>query len=161
MPPQLAAQPRHMLNRPSLLLLALLALACRTTYQSSPANTDELDVRVGHLVASWRVMEGQRLVGWLRRYEGDGAQGSTLFVVQNEYQQDLGIVDSHGRAWRSKPHQEQKRWLTTDTVLEGTRQILGLSQPPRLEKQLEAADAGPSNGENGEVDTEKPSQGGL
>lgn len=130
-PPARPPLPR-MILRTTLLLLSVLALGCRTTQRSAPAGADEAEISVGRLVAAWRICDGESTLGWLKRYSASESQQTSIFVVQNQFMQDLGYVDSHGRAWRRQPHQEESLWLTTETVLEGTRQILGLSAHPQL-----------------------------
>lgn len=138
-----------MLKRTAILLLSLTPLACKTTSQSTPPGADDAEVTVGELVASWRVLQGEHTCGWLRRYCCTGGAPGAVFVVQNEFMQDIGYVDSHGRAWRRRPHQQEKQWLTTDTVLEGTRRILDLAELPRLEESASAASTSKSPEEYG------------
>ena len=33
--------------------------------------------------------------------------------------QDLGMIDTLGRAWRYRPHTREAEWLTTGTVVQG------------------------------------------
>ncbi|MFT4538041.1 MAG: hypothetical protein ACI841_001138 [Planctomycetota bacterium] len=124
--------PPLMPNRISLLCLPLLLASCRFTVESTPAGTHAAEITVGSLVATWRVTEEGETRGWLRRYSAQSTQQGAIFVVQNEFEQDLGYVDSHGRAWRRLPHQEKPQWLTTGTVLVGVGQILGIDSALEL-----------------------------
>lgn len=46
-----------------------------------------------------------------------------MVVVQNLFGQDLGLVDSLGRAWRYRAH-EEALWLGSGTIEEGVGWIL-------------------------------------
>ena len=78
----------------------------------------------------------------MRFEETDGTR--YFFSVRNAHQHELGLVDSFGRAYRYRPHQEEPEWLGTGTVEEGVRRILELSEeallePVALEDLTEAA----------------------
>jgi hypothetical protein len=95
-------------------------------------------------VAGWQVWEETRLAGSLVRYEEPGGRRRTWYSVRNAHQQELGVVDVHGRAWRYKPHQREPVWLGSGTVDEGVRRILGLGPNSALREvalgSLDAAD---------------------
>jgi hypothetical protein len=62
-----------------------------------------------------------------------------MFVVQNTFGQDLGMIDGLGRAWRFRPHQTEADRLLTGTIAEGAAAILGASDCELREVELERA----------------------
>lgn len=118
----------------------LSALAgCHTTSQTTSALAGDAVVSTGRVSGMWQVLDGERAVGFLVRFEDEGAPEHTFFSVRNERHQELGLIDRLGRAFRYHPHQREPEWLGTGTVLEGARRILGAGT--RLE-QVEGAGAG-------------------
>lgn len=79
------------------------------------------------LQETWRVQSGLELQGYVARYTSDETPPRTYFVVRNGERQDVGFIDSFGRAWRYQPHERESEWLTTGTVLQGARAILSAS----------------------------------
>lgn len=109
------------------LLLALAAAACRTTTEQSPVGAHEFTPTRAALQETWRVQSGLELQGYVARYTSDETPPRTYFVVRNGERQDVGFIDSFGRAWRYQPHERESEWLTTGTVLQGARAILSAS----------------------------------
>lgn len=81
---------------------------------------------------AWQVVEGERTVGWVVRYETAVASDRAYFSVRNVHQQELGVVDLDGRAWRYRAHQREPEWLGTGTVAGGVRGILSASDRAQL-----------------------------
>lgn len=72
---------------------------------------------------AWLVEEGGAFVGSVVRFGSSEEGGEFFYMVRNRWDQDVGMIDHLGRAWRRVPHAEDA-WLGTGTVLEGVRQIL-------------------------------------
>ncbi|MFT6833215.1 MAG: hypothetical protein ACJAZN_003396 [Planctomycetota bacterium] len=113
-------------------LAAALALpGCLTTSSSQPVGADQAVLMAIPVSRAWIVHEGDQIVGSVIRYSETGADGRFLYVVRNPWDQDLGVIDERGRAWRRIPHQED-HWIGTGTVLHGVRQILDTGIEGRL-----------------------------
>jgi hypothetical protein len=107
------------------LLFGITLGACRTTSTTQPSAASE-PCAVTHAapVRAWRVVGPEREHGFVVRFQEEGASERTYFSVRNLHQQDLGIVDALGRAYRYRPHQRDPEWLGSGTVLDGARRIL-------------------------------------
>ena len=103
----------------------LLLGGCRTIQFKSPiAATGEM--HVGVPVRAWEVVQGEReRVGMVVLFEGSDPR-EALYMVRNVWHQDLGIVDSLGRAYRYLPHHKEPAWVGSGTVESGIRRILAL-----------------------------------
>jgi len=110
--------------RPVVLSLLALAAACVSTRESAPAGLDGARVTRAFAVEAWSVIDGEVAVGSLVRYEPKGEPLRGFFAVRNEHGQDLGLVDSLGRAYRHRPHLEEPEWVGTGTVEGGVARIL-------------------------------------
>ena len=102
-------------------------VACRTTSSESPAGGR--DVSATHSLATrvWQLVIDGEPQGVVTRYESDEQPPRTFFLVRNLARQDLGLVDSLGRAWRYRPHEREAEWVATGTVLQGAVAIVGLA----------------------------------
>lgn len=115
-----------------LVLPVLLWSACRTTISSTipgetnPVITHTLPVR------AWELWEDGQRLGVVVRYEDPSHPETAFFSVRNISQQELGMIDTQGRAWRHRPHQREPDWLGTGTVLSGARRILASSERAEL-----------------------------
>jgi hypothetical protein len=114
-----------------LLPLVLLG-ACRTEVQRT--------LRYDHGAAeaawsaptrAWEVVSDGRVVGVVVEFRESG-DGRRFFSVRNPEQQELGMVDEHGRAWRIRAHEAEPEWLGSGTVAEGAARVLDLRQPATL-----------------------------
>lgn len=115
----------------TLMACSLLA-ACTSNAAEAPVGLDGAVVLPTPAVASWRVEQGLRTVGSVVRFEESIGPGRHLFSVRNVHDQDLGYVDSVGRAWRLRPHAEPEL-LGSGTVAQGAARILGLSEVELVE----------------------------
>lgn len=117
---------------PLLLLSALVALAaaCRTAHEVQPLSAGDAAPRHALPARAWELREGGRVLGFVVQFRG--ARDDGFFSVRNAWQQDLGLVDELGRAWRFEPHADEARWLGSGTVLEGARSILGAGAASEL-----------------------------
>lgn len=113
-------------------VLVLLFAGCRTETQ----RTLRYDLGAPEAAWSaperaWEVVAGGRVVGVVVEFREAG-QPRRFFSVRNPEQQELGLVDEHGRAWRSRAHEDEPEWLGTGTVAEGATRILGLESTATL-----------------------------
>lgn len=105
-------------------LAALAIAACRTTVSSQPPGIAEAVVMRSLAARAWDVWDAASRLGTIVRYETPGSPERAWYSVRNPHQQELGLVDLEGRAWRYKPHLRDPEWLGTGTVLAGARRIL-------------------------------------
>jgi len=122
----------------ALAALAPLAAACVVTEEERipMAATGGTAVIVrSDALRAWRLMEGVEEVGTVVLYarpEEAEQPRKQYFAVRNPEGQELGTIDGLGRAWRFVPHQREPNWLTTGTVVEGARAILGAGPSAEL-----------------------------
>ena len=117
--------------RPLMIAALVLLASCETTRNALPTGGERTPART-EPVRAWAIVSGGEAHGFAVRFEEkDGDR--FFFSVRNENQQELGLVDSLGRAYRYRPHQEEPEWLGTGTVEEGVRRILELPEGARLE----------------------------
>lgn len=134
---ELAPEPveprRNPVDTPHVKLLPLLCTAtlllgasgCLTEVSHSPAPAPEAPPTISLPSRAWDVVGCSRVAGVVIEFsERDGER--RFFSVRNVEQQELGMVDAYGRAWRFLPHDEESEWLGTGTIAEGTGRILGL-----------------------------------
>lgn len=103
----------------------MVAPGCRTETKRSEAETQALEAAVSAATRAWELVLDGRVVGVLVQFEERGGS-RRFFSVRNEAQQELGMVDAQGRAWRFLPHSEDPEWLGTGTVLEGACRVLDI-----------------------------------
>jgi hypothetical protein len=92
---------------------------------------------VGARTRTWEVRVGAELVGRIVLYQEQGSTRDQVYMVRNPWDQDLGLIDGLGRAYRYLPHQAEPAWVGSGSVNQGAERILGLSSPCRLEELLE------------------------
>lgn len=112
-------------------LAAVLAPACQTTTEASAANARGGEPVEAHPVEAWEAVSDGRAIGVVVRFEVSSRPEEAWFSVRNPHQQELGLVDTRGRAWRYRPAAADPDWIGTGTVIEGVAQIL--SAPIALE----------------------------
>ncbi len=78
----------------------------------------------------WLEFEGER-VGSLATYETSNTGPGPVRIIRNQHSQDLGIIDSHGRAWRYQPHRAPQA-VSKPTLLGSIQAILGLPEQAEL-----------------------------
>lgn len=118
-----------MSSRRPLLGVALAATAllgaCRTTETRRPVVSDMPAVRQASAARAWHALTEDDVVGEVVFYRAD-AMNDSVYVVRNAFQQDLGLVDALGRAYRYLPHLDEPVWVGSGTVVQGIERILGL-----------------------------------
>ncbi|TAJ25325.1 MAG: hypothetical protein EPO68_00170 [Planctomycetota bacterium] len=129
----------------ALLLVAiaplLLQTSCRTTRERAPVDPADAAPVHSSAVRAWRVVEAGAVRGWVISYREDARDPREFFAVQNELRQELGLIDAQGRAWRYRPFQAEPEHLTSSTLADGARAILGASADAKLE-EVSLADFG-------------------
>ena len=70
----------------------------------------------------WEVIEDGSVIGSVVLFE---SESDSFFSVRNEWQQDVGMIDSMGRAWAFQPHNEEEEWMGSGGIATGAGQILG------------------------------------
>jgi hypothetical protein len=106
-------------------LLVLATSACTITAEQAPVGLAQAIVLPTPAVRGWTARDGLHEMGSVVRYQEAIGPRRHLFSVRNVHDQDLGLIDASGRAWRLRPHQEPQL-LGTGTVAEGAARILGL-----------------------------------
>jgi hypothetical protein len=104
--------------------LVLLASACRTLEEREPAGADSLVVHRAVPTRAWNALAGGEVVGIVILFEDRGGPQHSLYVVRNPWHQDLGMIDSLGRAYRFLPHGREPAWIGTGSVALGAERIL-------------------------------------
>jgi len=111
----------------ALLALGAGAAGCRTTVHEAPVGAGGFVSAVALPERAWEMVVDTRVVGVVVEFVEQGDGGRRFFSVRNELQQELGLVDGEGRAWRYRPHETEALWLGSGTVIEGAARILGLA----------------------------------
>jgi hypothetical protein len=117
----------------------LAAAACRTTTTERPAARPYVAVEPGVAARTWHVIANDESIGRVVAYESHERPEDPMFVVQNAWSQDLGMIDGLGRAWRFRPHRAEAEWLLTGTGGEGAAALLGAARCELREVALERA----------------------
>jgi hypothetical protein len=82
------------------------------------------------------VDDGQSPRGFVVLFEASNSPQEAVYVVRNLYQQDLGIVDAWGRAFRYQPHEDDPEWVGSGSVIRGVQQILSTATRPESPARL-------------------------
>lgn len=119
----------------SVALAALALPGCRVARDPAPARIDQ--ARPIPLVAQrrWRIEDEGRLLGFVLEFESAPERdrpAGRCFSVRNELEQELGLIDGLGRAWRFQLHEREPQWVATGTLLEGALAILRAPASARL-----------------------------
>lgn len=112
----------------SLLVLALLGEGCRTIETRSVSSAQQPTVRVGARSRAWEVRRGAERLGQVVLFQERGLVGDSVYVVRNAWNQDLGLIDGLGRAFRYLPHLEEPAWVGSGTITLGAERILGVAE---------------------------------
>lgn len=119
------------MNSPSALFLVLLAASCRTT-EHDLATPQRAEVRVGQRARGWDVVFAGERVGQVVLFQDRGRIGDSIYIVRNRWNQDLGLIDGLGRAYRYLPHHRQPAWIGSGTIALGVERILGIESTCEL-----------------------------
>jgi len=131
--------------RLAMLCVALAPLAvpagCRTTEERRPVSEGPAIVRRALPERAWDVEAGGELLGRIVFFASPEDPALSLYVVRNLFGQDLGWVDTLGRAYQLVPHAPQPVWLGTGTVALGAERILEAEGPCTLVETVLETDA--------------------
>ncbi len=118
---------RGMKSASLLLVLGLgpLAGGCLTSESERPLATAAPLAHGASASRAFRILAQDDVVGEVVQF-GLPAGDDSLFVVRNDWSQDLGVVDALGRAFRFVPHSEHPVWVGTGTVAQGAARILSI-----------------------------------
>jgi hypothetical protein len=120
------------------LLVAAVALGCVVTEEENvpmAASGGTAVIVRSDALRAWRVVDAGEEVGTVVLYarpDEEDQPRRQFYAVRNPYGQELGSIDGLGRAWRFVPHQREPDWVTTGTVREGARAILGCGPETEL-----------------------------
>ncbi len=120
----------------SALFLAFTQSACETTSRSVSLLRD-FDVTHAAATRAWIVIDKGEPVGEMVRYDDENGE-RFFYSVRNPFHQELGFIDSVGRAYRFRAHQPEPSWTGTGAVIEGVRSILEASLESEL-REVELA----------------------
>jgi len=70
--------------------------------------------------------------GYVVLFEAAASPRDPVYVVRNTHHQDLGIIDSLGRAFRYRPHEEDPAWLGSGSIARGLQRILDTESMPAM-----------------------------
>ena len=133
---------------PILLLSALiLGSGCRTITTRRLSLGDPAEPRIASPARAWEVSNREEIVGIVVYFEAHGPVQDSLFMVQNVWHQDLGLIDAYGRAYRYVPHHREPAWVGSGTVVQGVGRILGMHECTLAEIELPAEKRAISPGE--------------
>ncbi len=114
---------RHLLAAFS---FAAALVGCWITETIQPNHGDRGEIRRATAVRIWHVLVDGAIEGEVVLFHADDQPADAHYVVRNVWQQDMGLVDSVGRAYRFAPHAEESIWVGTGTVAQGVSRILQL-----------------------------------
>lgn len=127
-----------------LLALTLVSAGCRTIETRPVASAPPPTMRIGSRARVWEVRRGEERLGHVVLFQERGLAGDSIFVVRNSWNQDLGLIDGLGRAYRYLPHLEEPAWVGSGTIALGAERILGAPDCTLIELEAEA-DSGPGD----------------
>ncbi len=101
-------------------LIALSLHSCIVTEEHREAGEDPV-IRSSQAARMWEVVADGVVIGSVVLFE---SKADSFFSVRNEWHQDVGMIDSMGRAWAFEPHEEEAKWLGSGSIATGAGQIL-------------------------------------
>jgi hypothetical protein len=102
----------------------MLLAGCIVSATQSPPNLDRVVATRMRATRAWSVERSGESIGSLVRFEEPGSRTKVVYVVRNEWGQDLGLIDALGRAWRWRPHAETPELVGSGTTTDGVARIL-------------------------------------
>jgi hypothetical protein len=107
------------------LIVALGVSSCLGPGKQSLTGQEEASASVSKPVRAWEMVREGQVLGVVVQF-AELAGERRFYSVRNAQQQELGLVDELGRAWRYRAHITEPEWLGTGTVLDGVRSILSV-----------------------------------
>ncbi len=101
---------------------------CRVTETRESVHVEQPPIRRASAALLWNVIIEGSPVGEVVFYESALRAADSFYMVRNVWQQELGLIDSLGRAYRFTPHTEEPSWVGTGTVTQGVARILGVDE---------------------------------
>jgi hypothetical protein len=118
--------------------LLLLGLGgCRTTETRESMHIERPPIVRASVTRIWSVLLEGSPVGEVVFFESTDRVEDSIYMVRNVWQQDLGLIDSLGRAYRFTPHSEEPAWVGTGTVTQGAARILRIDENCVLVEETE------------------------
>lgn len=117
----------------ALLVLCGLTAACRTIETKRPIYRSE-PVRTAPPTRMFEVQDERGPQGFVVLFEATASPQEALYVVRNLHQQDLGVIDALGRAFRYQPHEEKPTWVGSGSILRGVHRILKTRSQPIMQE---------------------------
>ncbi len=111
---------------------------------------------MGRRARTWELRSGDEPLGFVVQFQERGRTRDSLYVVRNTWNQDLGLIDGLGRAFRYLPHHEEPAWVGSGTVLDGARRILEVALPCELVEVTESGSNSPA--ETSTANSSEPSE---
>jgi hypothetical protein len=108
-------------------LASALLCACMSVETRPLSSVPDPIARLARPGRAWAVYSSDVLVGRVILFEEHGLARDSLYVVRNLWDQDLGIIDGLGRAYRYVPHEAEPAWVGSGTIAAGAGAILGSS----------------------------------
>jgi hypothetical protein len=144
------------------------SLGCRTTATETVSSVPTPSVRIGTHARTWEVHCEGELLGLVVLFQERGLARDSVYVVRNPWNQDLGLIDGLGRAFRYLPHHAEPAWVGSGTIAVGAQRILGAQATCELVERAESvplAPQGPASAAARRMVTSPsdapPSDGGL
>ena len=97
----------------------------RTLFRSEPLRTSQA-------VRKFSVEDQAGPKGYVVLFSSKTKPEEALYVVQNLHRQDLGVIDSLGRAYRYVPHEDEPAWLGSGSIPRGVQRILNTQEVPAM-----------------------------
>lgn len=124
-----------------LLLIASL-VSCQQVSHRAPPGLSHAAPTLCRPSSAWEVVHAGSVVGVVVQFSDLQEASRRFFSVRNAHQQELGLVDALGRAWRFRPHGADAECLGSGSMLSGAARILGVDGACQLfEVPLEALEA--------------------
>jgi len=87
-------------------------------------------------LATFRIERGGRFLGRLRKLEiPDPVRPRVVWLVENQWGQWVGWIDSTGRAFALKPFEKEPVQVYTGKLEDCLKVLMELPSPPSLEKE--------------------------
>jgi len=113
------------------LLLAALGMACRTIETKRPIYRSQAARRASP-TRMFEVEHEGIAQGYVVLFEAPPLPEDAVYIVRNMHQQDLGVIDALGRAFRYRPHEKEPTWLGSGSIPRGLQRILNTESLPAL-----------------------------
>lgn len=128
---------RRRASRVAAWLPCFALLGCTTQEWTQPHEPDLPTPRIAEATSRWSIRTAHSQLGWVQRYETEGQGNELIYSVQNIWSQELGWIDSLGRAFALELHGAPPRFLGSGTLAEGVARVLELDQSVELTPEIQ------------------------